>query len=145
MNLIEITDAKGRVIAPEWLNRSEAVHRQLRPQLPAAYAEKMQRVFDGGGRMLVAAGGVNVLGLAVYRVQENTHVGLHLYVDDLITDEAQRSKGTGHALLTWLEQAARAQACRALTLDSGIQRHRAHAFYFRERMVANAFHFHKDL
>lgn len=145
MNLIEITDEKGRVIAPEWLRRSETVHRQLRPQLPAAYAEKMQRVFDGGGRMLVAADGVNVLGLAVYRIQENTHANLHLYVDDLITDETQRSKGIGHALLLWLEQAARAQGCHALTLDSGTQRFRAHAFYFRERMAATAFHFHKGL
>ena len=33
----------------------EAAHRQLRPQLPADYAGKMQRVFSQGGRMVLAA------------------------------------------------------------------------------------------
>jgi len=143
--LMEISGADGSVAEPAWLQKAEAVHRQLRPQLPRNYAAKMQRVFAGGGRMVVCVQGGRVCGLAVYRVMENTHAGIHMYVDDLVTDEQRRSSGVGHALMQWLERRARKLSCSALTLDSGTQRQRAHAFYLRERMFITSFHFDKAL
>jgi GNAT superfamily N-acetyltransferase len=145
MEIIEITDAGGTIVRPEWLERAQAVHRQLRPALPADYRHKMQRVFAGGGRMMLATEGDAVCGLAVWRMHENTAIGLHLYVDDLVTDEARRSSGVGHALMQWLEQRAQELACVALVLDSGTQRTRAHRFYFREGMAVVCFNFKKDL
>jgi len=121
------------------------VHRQLRTALPSAYAEKMKRVFSGGGRMCVAVEGADVAGVAVYRVYENTFQGRQLYVDDLVTNERQRSSGVGRALLSYLEQKARAANLENLALDSGTQRQQAHKFYFREGMVVTAFHFGKRL
>ena len=144
MNMIEITDARGAIAMSAWLERAEAVHRQLRT-LPADYRAKMQRVFAGGGRMVVAAEGDLVRGLAVWRVHENTAIGAHLYVDDLVTDEQRRSSGVGHALMQWLEQRACELACVALVLDSGTQRTRAHRFYFREGMAVVCFNFSKEL
>lgn len=145
MQLIEITDALGTIVDPQWLRRAEGVHRQLRTALPADYPAKMQRVFAGGARMVVAGEGEQVLGLAVWRVHENTAYGVHLYVDDLVTDERQRSTGVGHALMQWLEQRARARGCGALFLDSGTQRTRAHGFYFREGLAITCFNFRKPL
>jgi GNAT superfamily N-acetyltransferase len=145
MEIVEVTDDRGAVAAKEWLRRAEGVHRQLRPHLPPEYEDKMRRVFDGGGRMCVAVEGGEVAGVAVYRRNENTMYGTHLYVDDLVTDEASRSKGIGRALLGHLERKARAAGCAHLTLDSGTQRQRAHKFYFREGMLATAFHFVKKL
>jgi len=145
MEVIEITDARGAIAAGPWLERAEAVHRQLRTALPADYRAKMQRVFAGGGRMVVAAEGDAVRGLAVWRVHENTAIGVHLYVDDLVTHEGQRSRGVGHVLMQWLEHRARELSCLSLVLDSGTQRTRAHRFYFREGMVVVCFNFQKDL
>ena len=145
MEVIEITDARGAIATDPWLERAEAVHRQLRTALPADYRAKMQRVFAGGGRMIVAAEGDAVRGLAVWRVHENTAIGVHLYVDDLVTDAGQRSRGVGHVLMQWLEQRARELSCVALVLDSGTQRTRAHRFYFREGMVVVCFNFTKEL
>jgi len=145
MEVIEITDARGAIATDPWLERAEAVHRQLRTALPADYRAKMQRVFAGGGRMVVAAEADAVRGLAVWRVHENTAIGVHLYVDDLVTDAAQRSRGVGHVLMQWLEQRARELSCVALVLDSGTQRTRAHRFYFREGMVVVCFNFTKEL
>ena len=107
MEVIEITDARGAIATDPWLERAEAVHRQLRTALPADYRAKMQRVFAGGGRMVVAAEADAVRGLAVWRVHENTAIGVHLYVDDLVTDAGQRSRGVGHVLMQWLEHRAR--------------------------------------
>jgi GNAT superfamily N-acetyltransferase len=143
--LVSVTDEKGAVIAPDWLARAERVHRQLRTALPTDYAAKMSRVFADGGRLCVATEGMVVRGVAVYRVFEDTFNGLQLYVDDLVTDEAERSRGVGHALLAHLERIARRVGCFVITLDSGTQRHQAHKFYFREGMVVSSFHFAKQL
>ncbi len=105
----------------------------------------MRRVFVGGGRMCVAVQGARVVGVAVYRVYENTADGMQMYVDDLVTDEHLRSRGVGAALLAHLQTVARSSFCLALTLDSGVQRAGAHKFYFREGLSVNAFHFFKRL
>ena len=143
--IVDITAADGSVIEPEWLARSESVHRQLRPQLPQDYAAKMRRVFADGARMCVAVRGDRVVGIAVHRIHENTVDGVQMYVDDLVTDESRRSRGVGKALLDHLAALARAAGCTQLTLDSGTQRREAHRFYFRERMAVTAFHFTRPL
>jgi GNAT superfamily N-acetyltransferase len=145
MNIIDITDDRGAVVAPDWLGKAEAVHRQLRTALPAEYAAKMQRVFAGGARMCVVIEGTEVAGVAVYRLYENTFTGTQLYVDDLVTDEKRRSTGVGRTLLGHLERKARALGFDNLSLDSGTQRTQAHKFYFREGMVVTSFHFGKKL
>lgn len=145
LRIIDVNDACGRVIEPEWLARAESVHRQLRPQLPRDYAGKMQRVFDGGARLCVAARGDAVVGVAVHRIHENTFDGMQMYVDDLVTDESGRSQGVGRALLMHLQELARRAGCAKFNLDSGTQRTQAHKFYFREGLVVNSFHFGKAL
>jgi hypothetical protein len=145
LQLVEVTDSAGRIAQPEWLARAETVHRQLRPKLPADYTGKMRRVFAGGGRMLIAADGEAVVGVAIWRVYENTFAGMQMYVDDLVTDETRRSSGVGHALMEALQGMARALGCESYSLDSGTQRQQAHKFYFRENMVVTAFHFDKKL
>ncbi|HVB49856.1 MAG TPA: GNAT family N-acetyltransferase [Burkholderiales bacterium] len=145
MRVVHVTDEAGRVLHPGLLERAEGVHRQLRGALLADYAAKMARVFAGGGRMIVAAEHEQVHGAAVFRIHENTSSGLHLYVDDLVTDEALRSRGIGRLLLAECERVARERGCRVLALDSGTQRREAHRFYFREGMTITAFHFGKQL
>ena len=56
-----------------------------------------------------------------------------------------RSQGVGRAMLDECLRLARDLDCTALTLDSGTQRQRAHAFYFREGMTIVSFHFAKQL
>jgi GNAT superfamily N-acetyltransferase len=145
MQIIRITDDANKVVQPEWLARSEAVHRQLRPQLPVGYVEKMKRVFETGGEMCVAVEANNVVGLAVFRCFENTHVGAKFYVDDLVTDEKRRSSGVGRALIEFLGGLAKSRGGSTLELDSGTQRTSAHRFYFREGFVIPSFAFRKDL
>jgi GNAT superfamily N-acetyltransferase len=140
-----VTDATGKVVASELLHRAEAVHRQLRIQLPADYAARMKVIFAGGGRMFVAMAGDAVVGVAVYRVTEDTFNGRKFYVDDLVTDEKKRSTGIGHALMHAMENEARRLGCDAFALDSGTQRTAAHKFYFREGMTITSFNFKKTL
>lgn len=145
MQIMEITDDTGFVEFGEWLLRAESVHRQLRPQLMANYSEQMNRVFAGGGRMIIAAENETVLGLAVWRILEKTFSRSEIYIDDLVTDVQYRSNGVGRALINWCENRGRELECTQLTLDSGTPRHQAHKFYFREGFVVTSFHFGKSL
>lgn len=145
MQVVAVTDDDGDLIEPRWLSKAEPVHRQLRPQLPMEYASRLGEVFAGGGRMAIVADDDDVVTVAVWRLIEDTNVGRRLYVDDLVSDAARRSRGGGKLLLGWLEEKARSLRCGALTLDSGVQRHEAHRFYFREGMAISAYCFKKVL
>jgi GNAT superfamily N-acetyltransferase len=144
LRVVQITGSGREVLEPQWLSRAEAVHRQLRPQLPADYPEKMRQVFHDGGEMCVAVLGERVIGVAVFREFENTHVGRRFYIDDLVTDESERSTGAGRTLITYLENAARDRGCPGMDLESGTHRSRAHRFYFREGFFITAFSFRKE-
>ncbi|MDQ7988392.1 MAG: GNAT family N-acetyltransferase [Candidatus Dactylopiibacterium sp.] len=145
--ILDLCDAAGAIREPLWLARAETVHRQLRPDLPADYVAKMSRVCAGGGRVTLALHDEAVAGLALWRCHEDTYSerGIKFYVDDLVTDESQRSQGAGHALIEALGARARALGAGGLTLDSGVQRFRAHAFYFREGFFITAHNFKKQL
>lgn len=127
------------------LARCEAVHRQLRPQLPSDYTERMREILSSGAQMIAAEDEGQVLGVAVFRIIENSFEGRKLYVDDLVTDESKRSQGVGSALMNWLEAHARKTGCSTLALDSGSQRHRAHGFYFRQGLHIASYSFRKLL
>jgi GNAT superfamily N-acetyltransferase len=91
---------------------------------------------EGGGAVVAVAG---------FRVMEMLATGRTLYVDDLVTDEARRSRGYGKAMMDWLEAYAREAGCETFSLDSGTHRQEAHAFYFREGLRVTSFHFAKKL
>ena len=145
MQIVKVTATGGRIIEPDWLARAESVHRQLRPHLPVEYANRMAEIFSTGVEMWVAVDGANVLGVAVFRIIENTHASRKLYVDDLVTDETKRSTGVGKLLLDGLTIEACGRNCQTIDLDSGTHRTDAHRFYFRERMAVRVFGFTKAL
>jgi GNAT superfamily N-acetyltransferase len=143
--LVDVTGASGNIVAPEWLARAEIVHRQLRDRLPGDYAHRLAEVFAGGAHMMLAVEGDEVRGVAVWRVIQNTYEGCRLYVDDLVTDAAHRSRGVGRFLLAGLEARAHRLGCDVIVLDSGTQRTSAHRFYFREGFVIPSFCFRKSI
>ena len=119
------------------------VMRQLRPHLDegryvelvrsmAAEGYRVAALYDEDGR---------VAGVAGYRFMTMLYAGRVLYLDDLVTDEAARSKGHGGTLLDWLKQQARENGCAELQLISHTKREAAHRFYFREGFGIECFEF----
>jgi GNAT superfamily N-acetyltransferase len=143
--VVAVTDDQGRIVAPEWLARAARVHRQLRPQLADDYESVMRRVLAAGAGMVVVVERDAVAGVAVFRWYDNTADGRKFYIDDLVIDEMRRSRGLGRTVLAHLEAEARRLGCRAMVLDSGAQRMRAHKFYFRENFYITSFNFKKQL
>jgi GNAT superfamily N-acetyltransferase len=144
MRVVAVSNDRGEVTDPELLGAAEGVHRQLRPHL-GEYMTRMKEVLAAGAEMAVAVEDGRVKGVTVFRILEKTYSGRDLYCDDLVTDEAQRSKGVGHALMQYMEQVCRDRACDTFSLDSGAWRQQAHKFYFREGMTITSFHFDKKI
>jgi GNAT superfamily N-acetyltransferase len=116
---------------------------QLRPQLiEADFVSRIRRMQKESYQLafLSDADGV-VRSVAGFRRMEMLHSGITLYVDDLVTDAATRSRGYGDQLLDWLVTRARSEGCDEFSLDSGTQRVDAHRFYLRKRMKIASFHF----
>ena len=130
-----LTDAAG--IRSAW-----SLVAQLRPHLGAdALVAQLQRQFTEGFRANVLYDDGVPRAYAGWRVHENLVYGRHMYIDDLVTDETMRSRGYGKAMLDWLKAEAKRQGCARLQLDSGTFRKDAHAFYLREGLRIEAFHF----
>ena len=130
---------------PEWLGRTEALHRSLRPDLPSAYQAYLEQMFSEGAHMAVLHVSGTPKALAIYRIHHTTFAGLRFYMDDLVTTELERGQGYGTALLSWCEATARTKGCSTFALDSGVQRAAAHRFYFRHGLTVLAFSFAKRL
>lgn len=139
MEIREVPEDKVRATYP--------VMSQLRFHLSEEdYVAAVGRMRGEGYRLATVFGHEDrVLGVAGFRVGESLWSGRVLYVDDLITAQDVRSTGAGTKMLRWLEDEARSSGCSQLHLDSGVQRGRAHRFYFREGMTISAYHFVKEL
>ena len=115
---------------------------QLRPQLVEAdFVPRIRRMQAEGFHLAYLEDAGAVRAVAGYRFYDKLRSGRNLYVDDLVTDAEDRSRGYGGKMLAWLTDEARARGCAQLELDSGVQRFDAHRFYFRERLHVSAYHF----
>lgn len=118
------------------------VLRELRPHLrETEFVARVRRQQAAGYRLAALREDGRVLAAAGYRLGENLAWGRFLYVDDLVTHAAARSRGLGRELLAWLRERAAAEGCALFTLDSGVQRKDAHRFYEREGLSVTSMHF----
>jgi len=123
------------------------VLRELRPHLDDDECARRfaTAVAERGLRLAAVLTDDACLAVATYTLQTNLQLGLHAYVDDLVTTASARSAGHGKALLDHVAAVTAAAGGTAVRLDSGVQRHGAHRFYLRERFDIVSHHFLKRL
>ncbi len=120
-----------------------AVISELRPHLlQSEFTETVRWMMDYDNYHLVYGVFDGTIACAAgYRLCTGLAAGPYMYVDDLVTSSAYRSRGFGKALLDWLKREAAGQLCDQLHLDSGVHRADAHRFYEREGLMEVARHF----
>ncbi|HTL89787.1 MAG TPA: GNAT family N-acetyltransferase [Leptolyngbya sp.] len=119
---------------------------QLRPQLQQeTFLDQVRRQQQGGYRLAFIDEEAQVIAVAGFRISERLACGRFMYVDDLIVDQTMRSQQYGQHLFDWLIHYATQHQCKALDLDSGVQRFEAHRFYLRQRMSISSHHFRLNL
>ncbi len=120
----------------EEIERCYPVLAELRPHLDAdRFVETVQRLTRDVGFRLVYLTDGNIKAVAGYRVSEWLHSGRYLEIEDLVTSQAERSKGYGQILFSWLTIEAQRLGCNQLRLISGVSRTDAHRFYERQGML----------
>src|SRR6059058_4087631 len=109
----------GIATTPEQIRRCHPVMRELRPlfQEPEQFLERVLRQHKEGYLLAFLEAEGEVRAVAGYRFLESLFSGKFLYVDDLVTQAADRSLG------------------------SGVQRFDAHRFYLLKRMNISSYHF----
>lgn len=135
-------------VDPDDIMSTFPIMHQLRPKLKIEnYFELIQSLKNTDGYHLVALfhdkACVAVTG---YRIRRRlfSDGNPEIYVDDLVTDNAYRSKGYGKMLFDWLIKECKKSACQAITLDTGTQRLEAHQFYYRQGMRVTSLHFRRS-
>ena len=119
---------------------------ELRPHLKRQeFVSSVREMETEGFRLIYLAIENKMVAAAGYRISSNFFMGKHLYVDDLVTADAERSSGYGRRMITWLRDKANSSQCKFLHLDSGIHRGRAHKFYFQEGFTIASYHFSQEL
>lgn len=124
------------------------VLKELRPHLTEqSFATVYEEGYEQGLRYTAVYDDAEArcLGVAGWRVVASTNVLRKLYVDDMVTTKSSRSSGVGRFLLDNLATRARRAGCAVIDLDSGVQRHGAHRFYFREGMHISSHHFAREV
>lgn len=117
---------------------------QLRPHLvEAEFVSRIRKQFENTNYRLVRIQDENdaIVAVAGYYYVESLSSDKYMYVADLVTDNVCRSKGYGSTLFDWLIEEAKREGCKALSLDSGVNRHGAHRFYLSKRMDITSHHF----
>ena len=127
----------------EEIRRCFPVMHELRTHLvdEQEFMKRVVRQQKQGYQLAFLEAEAKVRAVAGYRFLESLFSGKNLYVDDLVTRDADRSRGYGGQLLDWLVDLARTNSCETLELDSGVQRFDAHRFYFSKRMSISSYHF----
>lgn len=122
------------------------VMRELRPHIAEnQFISRIRNQIKSGYRLAFVQVTGSVVAVAGFRVGENLAWGHFLYVDDLVTHPAYRSKGYGAKLLSWLKEYAAKEGCLQLHLDTGAHRIKAQRFYEREGMTMASFHFFENV
>ena len=116
---------------------------QLRDHLDKdTFTQRYRSMYDGANyRILTLWADSECRAAAGFRWIENLAAGDSLYIDDLVTADAWRSKGYGGILVKRLEQIAIDIGADAIRLDSAIHRVDAHRFYQREGFEYFSKHF----
>lgn len=124
----------SELVSEEEIQQAFEIVRDFRGHLTEAeYLELAEEMGKQGYRMFGLRDSGRLVSVAGVRIISNFRWGRHLWVYDLVTGAADRSKGYGGELLGWLEEFAARHGCALVALSSDISKSETHRF-FEERM-----------
>lgn len=71
--------------------------------------------------------------------------GAQIEIDNVVIDEAYRSKGIGKIFLDYITDWAKKNDCETIELNTYVANHRSHKFYFEQGYKILGFHFQKQI
>jgi len=102
-------------------------------------------MLESGYRCVGAWQGKNLIGACGFWVGYRFWCGKYLALDNVVVDQAIRSRGIGKKMVAYVEKEATKLKCDLVELDSYTTAYSAHRFYFREGYCILGYHFTKKL
>jgi ribosomal protein S18 acetylase RimI-like enzyme len=122
------------------------IMKQLRTHLPfETYQQYLTQMQKEGYELWAYHHDGKILGLMSTRIYTDLVRGPHLYIDDLVVDQEQRSKGIGQKLLYYGEELTRKLGLTTLRLCTGLDNEEGKRFYNREGWTERAYAFVKKI
>jgi GNAT superfamily N-acetyltransferase len=113
----------------DWME-AYAVIVQLRTELTVEkYLLLLKEMMQDGYLLFALYENKKMVVVAGLSWRVNFYSERHIFVYDLVTDEANRSRGYGEKLLQYLHEWGKENGAHYIALESGIQRISAHRFY----------------
>ena len=112
------------------LEKAFPIVSQLRTHLSLEdYINLVKIMKPNGYRIFCLFESGEIVSYAGIAVLTNLYYGEHIWVYELVTDEAKRNKGYGKLLLAYIENYAKDNLLNCVALSSGLQKEEAHRFY----------------
>jgi GNAT superfamily N-acetyltransferase len=113
----------------QWI-QAYPIMNQLRTDLNLnTYLELLRDMNKEGYRLIALIDKNHIVALAGIHMSINFYNQRYVFINDLVTDSSNRSKGYGEKLLNYIHDWARNKGAQYVSLESGIQRKTAHRFY----------------
>jgi GNAT superfamily N-acetyltransferase len=93
------------------------------------YLRRLLAMKNEGYRLFALVIDERVVALAGFELLNDFYLGKHLWLRDLVTAAAERSKGYGKVMMEYIEELAYREGCEKVALLSGLRRMDAHHFY----------------
>ncbi|PGU08955.1 GNAT family N-acetyltransferase [Bacillus cereus] len=135
------------VVTEEQLHEVLPVLQRLRTQLSKEETSTLFRKMKKENYQLFSLRNedAEVVSLAGVAICTNFYNKKHVFVYDLVTADAHRSKGYGNVLLSYIENWGKENGCESIVLTSAFARIDAHRFYEREGYDKVSYSFLKEL
>ncbi len=91
-----------------------------------------------GYQLITAKKNKKIIGIMGYRILHDFVHGKHLYIDDLVATQSERSNGIGSALLQHAEKIALLAGCTGLRLCTGVENELGKKFYEKNDLSLRA-------
>jgi GNAT superfamily N-acetyltransferase len=128
------------------INKCWEVIKQLRPHLNKEdFLSVIKEMISEGYILAFIEKGEKAVAAIGFRYLQFLYIGKHYYIDDLSTLENEQGKGYAGVLLDFVFDLAKEKGFKAVTLDSGYQRNKAHRLYLNKGFTLNSHHFVKQI
>lgn len=137
-----------QVDLPDGLNAELfAVIKELRPHLDLQEFKRLVTLANAadGYRLVISEDAGRIVGVIGYRILHDLVDGSHLYVDDLVTTRANRSRGVGAELLKFVEAESRRLGFQTMRLCARLVNLDGQRFYEREGWEKISYSFRKKV
>ena len=124
------------------INATYSVLKQLRDQVPyEGYAKNVLMMQNDAKkyRLISATYNNSCVGLIgfSYDIYRLFIQGKTIYIEDLVVDKNYRKQGIAKKLISYVEDIARNNSCKALIVDTALHREEAKRFYVQQAEFVN--------